>query len=347
MAGLPSIEPVHERPADFTDAELAAALREHWDIAAVGLRYAKVGFGGHHWVVADGDGGRWFATANQVASDAAIAELDTALLTAVRLQAGAGLDFVVAPLPAANGHAACQVGPGYAVSLAPFAEGAPGNFGDPMTPADRAAVTGMLAKLHAVAAGPGTVPLRAPDLPGRAVLDFSCQERGRPWRGGPYAEPARAYLCEHAAGLQAALIAFDDLAAQLAAAGADLVITHGEPHPGNLLRRGPDYLLIDWDTVGLAWPERDLCWVVSDSGAESDVYARLTGRTVDSTAVALYRLRWDLDDVAAFLAEFRAPHQQDQDTEVAWAGFCAALQRLSAQPWRLDSQRLPEAVTTD
>ena len=254
-------------------------------------------------MVADRDGGRWFATVSQVASDAAIAELDTALLTAVRLQAGAGLDFVVAPLPAASGHAVCQVGPGYAVSLAPFAEGAPGNFGDPMTPADRAAVTGMLAKLHGVAAGPGTVPLRAPDLPGRAVLDFSCQEPGRPWPGGPYAEPARAFLCEHAAGLRAALIAFDDLAAQLAAAGADLVITHGEPHPGNLLRRGPDYLLIDWDTVGLAWPERDLCWVVSDSGAESDVYARLTGRTVDSTAVALYRLRWDLDDVAAFLAE--------------------------------------------
>jgi aminoglycoside phosphotransferase (APT) family kinase protein len=48
------------------------------------------------------------------------------------------------------------------------------------------------------------------------------------------------------------------------AAGPDRVITHGEPHPGNLMvtDRGP--VLIGWDTVGLARPERDLWWVLGD-----------------------------------------------------------------------------------
>ncbi|WP_432843998.1 phosphotransferase family protein [Dactylosporangium sp. CA-092794] len=37
-----------------------------------------------------------------------------------------------------------------------------------------------------------------------------------------------------------------------------LVLTHGEPHPGNTMRTGGGWLLIDWDTALLAAPERDL-----------------------------------------------------------------------------------------
>ncbi|HXP18631.1 MAG TPA: phosphotransferase [Streptosporangiaceae bacterium] len=34
------------------------------------------------------------------------------------------------------------------------------------------------------------------------------------------------------------------------------VTTHGEPHSANIIRAGSGRLLIDWDTVGLAPPER-------------------------------------------------------------------------------------------
>ena len=47
------------------------------------------------------------------------------------------------------------------------------------------------------------------------------------------------------------------------ASGADLVVTHGEPHPGNLVMVEDSPVLVDWDTVGLAPPERDL-WLVAD-----------------------------------------------------------------------------------
>jgi spectinomycin phosphotransferase len=108
------------------------------------------------------------------------------------------------------------------------------------------------------------------------------------------------------------------------------VLTHGEPHSGNLIRRGADYLLIDWDTAGLAPPERDLWWIIEGAGPEADLYAALTGREVSQSALALYRLRWDLNDVGLLLGDFRRAHERDQDTEVGWEGLVGAVERLAA-----------------
>jgi hypothetical protein len=35
--------------------------------------------------------------------------------------------------------------------------------------------------------------------------------------------------------------------------------------------------------------------------------------------MTLYRLAWDLGDVAAFLAQFRRPHADDADTQDRWS----------------------------
>jgi hypothetical protein len=39
-----------------------------------------------------------------------------------------------------------------------------------------------------------------------------------------------------------------------------------------------------------------------------------TGWRVSQDALALYRLRWDLDDVAGMLSHIQGPHQQTEDT---------------------------------
>jgi spectinomycin phosphotransferase len=64
--------------------------------------------------------------------------------------------------------------------------------------------------------------------------------------------------------------------------------------------------LVDWDTAGLAVPERDL-WMHADAA----------GRRADADAIALYRIRWRLDDIAAFAVALRAPHSRNPDTERA------------------------------
>ena len=320
---------MQERPAGLADAEVAAALARHWDLAVTGLRYVPVGFGGYHWSADDAGGGRWFVTASDLARYDSLADLEQAMSTAVRL-AQAGLEFVVAPVPAASGRAACPAGSRYAITVSPFVDGIPGRWGDPMTAAGLAAVTGMLARLHAVRADPGDVPVRAMELPDRGVIEASLRDRAGSWQAGPYGEPARVLVNEHAASLATALDTFDGLTAETTACAGELVITHGEPHAGNLIRSDDGLLLIDWDLVGLAPPERDLWWIVSASGAQAAQYTQLTGRTVSQAALSLYRLRWDLADLAEFLAWFRGPHERSADAETAWRALADILDRLAS-----------------
>jgi spectinomycin phosphotransferase len=319
---------VHERPAGIQDAELAAVLARHWQLEVAGLRYLPVGFGGYHWQAADPAGQRWFVTATEIpaADGGALADLTGAMESACGL-AAAGLDFVVAPVRGRTGQALARLGP-YAVTVFPYHDGVAGRFGDSQTDSARAAVVSLLARLHASTAA--AVPVRPLQPPGREVLDRALRERAGPWTGGPFAEPARTLLAEHANGVAATLDRFDALVASVSAENRPPVITHGEPHPGNLLRSGRRLLLIDWDTAGLAAPERDLWWVLTGAGRAADRYARLTGHTVSPDALALYRLRWTLDDVCLALAEFRAPHARTADTEVSWAAMRSYLPALTA-----------------
>lgn len=322
---------MRDRPEGLADAEVAAALARHWDLAVSELRYAPVGFGGYHWSARDARGGRWFVTATDLGRLDSFAELERAMSTAVRM-ARAGLEFVLAPVPTASGRAAWPAGSRYAITVAPFVDGTPGRWGDPMPASDLAAVTGMLARLHAAPVDPGEVPVRTLELPDRAVLDASLRERAEPWQTGPYGESTRALVNAHAASLATALDTFDELSAELTVSAGELVITHGEPHSHNLIRSDDGLLLlIDWDQVGLALPERDLWWIASDSGTEAAHYAQLTGRAVSETALSFYRLRWDLADLTEFLPWFRGRHEQSADAETAWRGLADMIDRLAGR----------------
>ena len=79
-------------------------------------------------------------------------------------------------------------------------------------------------------------------------------------------------------------------------------------------------MLVDWDTVGLAPPERDLWMVVDGDGDEARTYTDTTGHAIDQVAMDFYRLAWDLDDLAAYLNELRSPHRRSEDTENAYLG---------------------------
>jgi spectinomycin phosphotransferase len=106
------------------------------------------------------------------------------------------------------------------------------------------------------------------------------------------------------------------------------VLTHGEPHPGNLLRAGERRLLIDWDTVGMAVPERDL-WLVARDEEDLARYTKATGRAVDHELLGLYRLRWALNDVAEFVEWFRSPHGRTADAEQSWDALTGTLAQLA------------------
>jgi spectinomycin phosphotransferase len=86
-------------------------------------------------------------------------------------------------------------------------------------------------------------------------------------------------------------------------------------------------MLVDWDTVGLGPPERDLWLVTGEGDLAVRRYAQLTGRAVEADLLAFYRLRWALDDLSAFALRLRAAHRRTADSEHAWR----SLQQTVAQ----------------
>jgi spectinomycin phosphotransferase len=161
---------------------------------------------------------------------------------------------------------------------------------------------------------------------GRAGLEQALRSLDRAWAGGPFAEPARALVAARAPDVYRLVETFDQLAEEVRAAGPTPVITHGEPHPANVVRAGGRLLLVDWDTVGLAPPERDLWMLDAAGGDEVARYVEASGRRIDGAALRLYRLRWLLDDIAIFLGVLRSPHRRTADTEHAWLGLTRSLE---------------------
>jgi spectinomycin phosphotransferase len=318
---------VRERPADIRDSDVAAALAGQWALTVQDLSYLPVGFGGYHWLAVDQAGSRWFVTVSDLAAPW-VSDLPAAMQTAAWLATEAGLEFVVAPVPTSAGQLVGTLDGPHALTLFPYLDAAPSRFEDPVDDGDRAAIIDMLARLHSAIPQGIQVPSQPRQLTTRQGIDQALASLGVPWTGGPYAEPGRDLLIRYERPLRQAFTRFDGLLDRVRAAGGPYVITHGEPHSGNLLRTPAGLCLVDWDMTALARPERDLWWVISGD-QDAARYSRRTGRTVNQDALALYRLRWSLDDISEFLSEIRGPHQRTADTLVAWTGLQETLDAIA------------------
>ena len=318
---------MHERPADIRDSDVAAALARQWALTVQDMSYLPVGFGGYHWLAVDQTGSRWFVTVSDLASPW-VPDLPAAMQTAAWLATEAGLDFVVAPVPTRAGQVVGSLDSRHALTLFPYLDAAPSRFEDPIDDGDRAAIIDMLARLHTAIPQGIQVPTRPLQLATRQVIDQALASLGVPWTGGPYAEPGRDLLARYERPLRQAFARFDGLLDRVREAGGPYVITHGEPHPGNLLRTRAGLCLVDWDMTALARPERDL-WRVISGDQDAARYSRRTGWPVNQDALALYRLRWDLDDIAGMLSQIRGPHQQTADTLMTWTELQKTLEAIT------------------
>jgi spectinomycin phosphotransferase len=327
---------VRDRPEGITERAVARALADGWGLTGWTLEYAPVGGGSYHWLAAGGaPGERRFVTVDDLddkgwlgrTRPAVLAGLRAAMDAAVTLRRQAGLGFVVAPEPALTGEAVRPAGDRHAVAVFPFLTGTPGDWAKPLPAPERGELIAMLAALHAVDPGAVRLPRFEAGLSWRGDLETALAGLGQPWAGGPYAEPARELLAGAAGTVRRQLGVLDRRAPRLAAAEA--VITHGEPHPGNVVHAVDGLTLIDWDTIALAPPERDLWMVATESGDEVRRYTELTGRPVDPAALEFYRLRWALDDLSCFLRDLRAPHRRTPGTEHAWQALEITLADLT------------------
>ena len=311
-------------PADLDRAELAAVVERHWGLGPLRFEYVPVGFGSHHWRA-----GPWFITVDDLAAghqaypdpDASFSALDRAYRTAAALRDGAGLDFVVAPVPDADGAVIRRLSDRYAVTVFPFIDGQSSEWGPYETDDERRTMGGILGRLHAATERlPAGLP-RVEDLavPARAALEDALSDLQQRWTTGPFAEPTRRLLAESAAEIENVLRDYDLLAGNARAGSDAWVITHGEPHRANVIR-GPGGRrdLVDWDTALVAPRERDLYMVLGDDLTGWDEYAAVLPAELDQTTLRLYRRWWELADITTFVHLFRQPHTHTEQTAASW-----------------------------
>jgi spectinomycin phosphotransferase/16S rRNA (guanine(1405)-N(7))-methyltransferase len=94
------------------------------------------------------------------------------------------------------------------------------------------------------------------------------------------------------------------------------------------MRTRDGWVLVDWDTVRLAPPERDLWHVDAGDGAELRAYTAATGVLPQRELLELYRLRWSLSDIAVEVARFRRPHTGTEQDAACWEVLQSTLASL-------------------
>lgn len=326
-------------PDGLSENTLAAVLAHGWGVAVMSLVYRPVGFGSHHWQLTDGDGAGWFVTVDDLAAkrhyrheplDRVFARLRASLTTAGALR-DHGRTFVVAPVPCRDGGPLVRLGDRFGVALYPFVEGQSFTWGGFPTPEHRDAVLDLIIDVHAA---PAEVlgHARADDftVPHRDDLTAGLDPAGDAADCGPYARHTADLLAAHAAPVRRLLARYDDLVDQGRAQASRTVLTHGEPHPGNTMLTATGWLLIDWDTALVAPPERDLWGLDPGDGSVLATYAAATGVTPLPALLDLYRIRWDLADMAIGVSGFRSPHTASPDYGKSWEILRSLISGLDA-----------------
>ena len=325
----------------LSDRLIVDAVTDAWGLEITSFLYLPEGAGAYHWVVHAGDGTRWFVTCDDLDTkpwlgadrDIVFQALLTAYRTADDLRS-AGLEFVVAPVPSRTNAPAVRLDDRHSVAVLEYVDGHPGAWGRTDAPSTVEDLVALLARLHRSTPKGAGVLRRALEVPDRHQLEQALADVGRPWHGGPYAEPARHELATHASEVHESLAALDRVAARTDATTDRGVLTHGEPHPGNLIRTASGLRLIDWDTIAFAPPERDL-WMLADA-TEYAVgrYRELTGVTLDPELLRAYRLVWALADLAAYTADLRREHERTLDSTHALAAIRDLLAGREPAPYR-------------
>jgi spectinomycin phosphotransferase len=325
---------MRDLPTGLTERDLVAACVDGWAIDVVSAEYLPVGAGSYHWSLTDRQAALWFVKVDERDRAAGWEPLRQSFETALALHR-AGLDFVLAPVPATDGAVLHPLTSRYALSVFPLLAGVAGDFG-PHRGEHLPEMTALLAGLHLATPAVAQLAPRADlRLPGRKRLHEALHELDRPWTAGPHGERARELLNTHADRVHRWLADFDRLVAEV---GTNWVVTHGEPHPGNVLRTADGTRLIDWTTVQIAPPERDL-WMLTTAfaemvgadptGVDAEVFARYTqatGRAVAPAGIALYRRWWPLADVAAYVDDLRRPHGDGEDAAAALTNLTGYLE---------------------
>lgn len=320
-------EGVRNPPVGLTEDALRSVLDRQWSVTTASLDYLPVGFGSHHWDVTEHDGTHSFVTVDELENkrhslreplDHAFDRL-RASLTAARDLRDHGHPFVVAPIPTRTDEPLARMSDRLGVARYPFLDAESFTWGEFDSPEHRRGVLELLVAVH-TNPGPARQHAMVDDfaIAHRDELEATIRSPGAVEDCGPYARRAALLIARNAVPVSRLLARYDELTRAGLAEPSRMVLTHGEPHPGNTMRAAGGWLLIDWDTALVAPPERDLWGLDPGDGSVLDAYAEATGVAVLASMLELYRIRWDLGDLAVDVSRFRRPHTGNLDDDTTW-----------------------------
>jgi spectinomycin phosphotransferase len=236
----------------------------------------------------------------------------TGAYEAAHLLCSAGLEFVLAPLPGADGRLVHEVG-GYPVVVFPFLEVAQAT--DP-SPSEVGEIVRMLARVHSTGLRP-PVPTETFELSFDSDLDLALAiAEGEAPGSGPFAQRLQRLLWRHREYVQGLRDEYAALRVDCSADTELLVLTHGEPILSNVLRHDGRLLLADWGDAAWGPRERDWSHVVRDAGASLPCRPEF---------LRLYQVKWILSEIAEYVAALGEPHIGHADDEAMWARLVAYL----------------------
>ena len=210
----------------------------------------------------------------------------------------AGYEFVVAPVRGRSGRVVHTVG-GRPVVVTEFVE-ARSNFREGLTREQLHELVQAVDALHAARVS-ADVPSESFDLP---FLDELDQALARAIAGadgvGPLGREISALVRRNEPRIEEWREAIAVYQERCRASPGELVLTHGEPDPPNvIITADGEMLLLDWGDLLRAPPERDFLSLRSlgiPQPARRDV-------------LRFYELRWILSEVAEYVARFTRPHE--------------------------------------
>lgn len=289
------------RSPGISEDELAACLRDHYDVAAAEVRHLPIGY--------DLDAYVYEVTASDYASYFVKIRKGAASLPGVfipSILAEHGIPNIMAPLQTRAQELWCRSGP-YSVVVFPFIRGS------------NAVISGLSdsqwrefgAALQAIHFGgfaslfDGHVPAETFSIPSAQVVrDMSARiDRGE-YRSQE-AKRAASFLADNALLIERMIVRAEALGKQLQTRRFENVLCHADIHAANIMV-GEDCLiyLVDWDNPLIAPRERDLLFIVGSKIARSVLpreealfFEGYGAVDVDMSVIAYYRYERILEDV--------------------------------------------------
>lgn len=283
------------RPA-LQDLTLIRQLEEHFGLVVSMCHFLPLGEDSWVYRACGSDGSIWLVRLQQEPRQ-------DALEVSAWLRYQAGLEWVVAPVPALDGRYAIPVEK-YWLTLAPWIDGQE-LMARGLTAGDGEKIGRLLARLHALT---GQLP---PSLRRRLPQETFCRHREtalkvlqaatNPWPAGSIQAALSAWMGEKEPLIHRVLRMAQELGERLRKQQTPLALCHADFHAANILvGRDGHWAVVDWDGLLLAPPERDLFFWYDSPAWEEVAAAYGLPRLPDRDLLEYYALEWVVQEIADY-----------------------------------------------